>query len=191
MSDDVDSFRDLMRRARGGSEDAAWELVQRYGDAIRRAVRRALNKKLRSKFDSMDFVQLVWSSFFRARDRLSRFERPEELVAFLVTMARNKVGMEVRRRLLTQKYNLNRECSLDGLGVDGWEDESDRQPAPIDVAIAREQWSRILVNQPKHYQRIIHLRLQGHTYHDIADSLQLAESTVRRFLKRLARETVA
>jgi len=27
-------------------------------------------------------------------------------------MSRNKVGMEVRRRLLTQKYNLNRETPL-------------------------------------------------------------------------------
>jgi hypothetical protein len=39
-------FATLMQRVREGSEDAAWELVQLYGEAIRRAVRRALNERL-------------------------------------------------------------------------------------------------------------------------------------------------
>ncbi len=186
MPDTHSDFRDLMRRLRAGSEDAAWELVERYGEAIRRAVRRSLNKKLRPKFDSLDFVQLVWSSFFRSRGRFDRFERPEELAAFLLTMARNKVGMEVRRRLLTKKHNLNREYSLDELGAE----PRDHQPAPIDLAVAREQWNRMLQDQPHHYRRILQLRLQGHTNQEIADSLQLDESTVRRFLKRLFREIV-
>lgn len=190
MPVETDDFRTLMKRVCDGSEDAAWELVEKYGDAIRRAVRRALNKNMRSQFDSLDFVQLVWSSFFRARDRLNRFERPVELVAFLGVMARNKVVMEVRRRLSTEKYNLNRERSLNEFPVSSQVDKSGQQPAPIDVAIAREQWSRMLQNQPRHYQRIIQLRLQGRTYHDIADSLDLAECTVRRFLKKLLKERV-
>ena len=98
-----DNFTSLIRRVREGSEDAAWELVDQYGEAIRRAVRRALNERLRSKFDSLDFVQIVWNSLFRVRDKLDRFDRPEELTAYLVTMARNKVGMEVRRRLMTRE----------------------------------------------------------------------------------------
>ncbi len=190
MTDHDDDFRELMRRIQEGSEDAAWELVEQYGEAIRRAVRRALNKRLRSKFDSLDFVQLVWSSFFRARDKLDRFNRREELAAFLVTMARNKVGMEVRRLLSTEKYNLNRERSLDELDVSAETVVPGRAPPPIEVAIAREQWNRLLQDQPKHYGQIIQLRLQGHTHLEIADSLQLAESTVRRFFKRLLRERV-
>jgi len=67
----------------------------------------------------------------------------------------------------------------------------DSQPAPIEVLIARETWNRMLEKRPEHYQQIIRMRLQGRTYQDIADSLQLAESTVRRFLKKLLRETVA
>ena len=190
MLEQDDEFRRLMQRLGEGSEEAAWELVDRYGEAIRRAARRVLSRSMRSKFDSVDFVQLVWSSFFKVRDRFDRFNRPEELAAFLATMARNKVGMEVRRRLLTEKYNVNRERSLDELGAEGQTDTSNRQPAPIDVAIAREQWQRMVQDQPAHYRRIIQLRLQGRTYQDIADSLHLAESTVRRFLKKLLRRTV-
>jgi len=191
MSDKTDDFSDLIRRVGEGSEEAAWELVEQYGETIRRAVRRRLNGALRPKFDSLDFVQLVWSSFFRVRSKVTRFGHPRELVAFLVTMARNKVGMEARRRLLTKKYNVNREHSLDQVCGRSRADVPDSQPAPIEVLIARETWNRMLEKRPEHYQQIIRMRLQGRTYQDIADSLQLAESTVRRFLKKLLRETVA
>ena len=79
-----------MRRVREGSEDAAWEVFVRYGGYIRRAVRRVLNPKLRSKFDSLDFVQWVWLSFFRMRDKADRFETPQQLVKFLAGMAQQQ-----------------------------------------------------------------------------------------------------
>ena len=191
MDCDSNEFRDLILHACDGSEDAAWELVEQYGEAIRRAVRRALNPKLRSKFDSLDFVQVVWSSFFRQRDKLHRFETPEQLVAFLVVMARNKVGMEARRRFLTEKYNVNKERPLEEKQVHHSVGLEDHKPGPLDVAIARERWNELLRDQPEHYRQIIQLRLQGHTCQGIADTLQVAESTVRRFLKRLSRETDA
>jgi RNA polymerase sigma factor (sigma-70 family) len=184
-----DDFRELIDRVREGSEDAAWELVDQYGDSIRRAVRRALNDRLRSKFDSLDFVQIVWNSLFRVRDKLDRFDCPEELTAYLVTMARNKVGLEVRRRMMTEKHGVKHERSLEQLQAKGDAGIPSRQPAPVDVAIAREQWDRLLQGQPQHYRRIIQLRLQGHTYRSIADTVHLDECTVRRFFKRLLQTT--
>ncbi len=71
-----DDFCTLMRRVGEGSEDAAWELVTRYGEDIRRAVRRVLNVKLRPKFNSLDFVQLVWKSFFRVARQLRPIPAP-------------------------------------------------------------------------------------------------------------------
>ena len=127
LTDWDNDFCGLMQRVGEGSEDAAWELVDQYGEAIRRAVRRMLNERLRSKFDSLDFVQIVWNSLFRVRDKLDQFDRPEELTAYLVTMARNKVGMEVRRRLMTEKYNVKHEESLEQLQATGRRGHS--QPA--------------------------------------------------------------
>ena len=176
---------ELLHQVRNGSEDAAWELVHRHGEAIRRAVRRALNERARSIFDSMDFVQIVWKSFFRGRDKLDQFHRPEELAAFLVGMARNKVHMEMRHRLQCKKNDLRREEPLDQAAGESRTGLTDRQPAPIDVAIAHERWDRMLQGQPAHYRRIIQLRLQGHTHAEIAGMLHLDECTTRRFIKRL------
>jgi DNA-directed RNA polymerase specialized sigma24 family protein len=100
-------------------------------------------------------------------------------------MARNKVGMESRRRFQTEKYDVNREQVLTG-GPSGLAAEiPGPAPAPVDVAIAREQWERMLQGQPTHYRRIVQLRLQGRTNQEIADTLNLDERTVRRFLKKL------
>lgn len=189
MLDQNSNFRDLMDQVSQGSEEAAWQLVEQYGERVQRVVRCLLNRRLRSKFDSMDFVQLVWSSLFRAKGSLDRFDRPEELAAFLMTMARNKVGMEVRRRLMTTKYNVNRETSLE-TGKHGVQVEiSGSTPEPIEVAIARERWEGIVEERPEQHRLIIKLRLQGYTHQQIADQADISERTVRRFLQKLFQET--
>jgi RNA polymerase sigma factor (sigma-70 family) len=189
MAHPDEHFRDLLRRMREGSDDAAWELVEKYGEPIRRAVRRALSERLRPQFDSLDFVQIVWKSFFRVRDTTNRFDHPAQLAAYLLAMARNKVGMESRRLLHTEKYNVNRECPFDAEKSMRAHDIQDPGPAPIDVAIARERWDGLLRSQPARYRQIVQLKLQGQSCREIAQHLQIAECTVRRFLDRLLEET--
>ena len=185
-----DNFRDLMQRVREGSEDAAWELVDKYGGYLRRAVRRVLSHKLRSKFDSLDFVQLVWNSFFRERGEIDHFERPEHFVKFLAGMADNKVKMEARRRLSLAQYNVGREVSLGHApGEDGCEIAA-HEPEPVDLAIARERREQLLSGQPERYRQIIQLKLQGHSPEEIATILELDGHTVRRFLTKLSAATV-
>ncbi len=189
--DDQSSFRELMRRVQGGSEDAAWEVFDRYGGFIRRAVRRILKPQLRSKFDSIDFVQCVWLSFFRVRERADRFERPQHLIKFLAGMARNKVQLEARKRMTTEKHDIGREVPFgDSLGEDGPRIAAS-QLEPVDAAIAREQWEQMLQDQPPHYRRIIELKLQGYTCAEIGKILALDAQTIRRFLKKLLHATVA
>ncbi len=91
------SFQALMDEVRQGSQDAAWTLLETYGPHVHRVVRRMLSAELRSKFDSVDFVQSVWLSFFANRSQVCDFAQPEQLVAYLAAMARNKVVTEVRR----------------------------------------------------------------------------------------------
>jgi RNA polymerase sigma factor (sigma-70 family) len=183
-----DEFAGLMQRVRGGSEEAAKELVNRYGPSIRRAVRRAMSERLRPMFDSLDFVQLVWKSLFQARDKLDAFRSPCDLTGYLVTMARNKVIDEARCRLMTRKHNFGRETSLQTPSASARAGVQDPQPTPIEMAIARDQWDRILKALPTRHRRIVELRLQGCTHHSIAESLGLNVETVGRALRKLLRE---
>ena len=183
--DNLKRFRDLMRRVCEGSEDAAWEVIEDQDWRILRTVRRILNPKLRSKFDSFDFTQKVWQSFFRARDKAEHFETPRQLAKFLVGMARHKVHMEVRGRLSTEKRNISREVPfIDSLGTNG-RAIAGSQPEPEEVAIARERLEQLLQGQPAHYRRIIELKAEDYTCAEIGEILDLDENTVRRFLSKL------
>src|SRR5262249_40948813 len=56
---------DFLRRIQAGDDGAARELLSRYEAEVRLVVRRQLPRLLRSRFDSLDFLQSVWGSFFR------------------------------------------------------------------------------------------------------------------------------
>src|SRR3954447_12122668 len=91
-------LREVLARIRGGDEEAARELLRRHEAQVRLVVRRQLPRLLRSRFDSLDFLQSVWGSFFRRMQAgPEEFEDPENLVAFLARSAKNKVIDEYRR----------------------------------------------------------------------------------------------
>jgi RNA polymerase sigma factor (sigma-70 family) len=177
------TFAGLMDRVRAGSQDAAWEIIDRFGTQIKQVVRRRLNGLLRSQFDSADFVQVVWLSFFRHPDLIRTFSSPQQLASFLEVMARNKVTDETRRRLYTDKYNLRGKRSYD----DEVEKHSlvDRGPTPSAVAVAKERWESVIQGQPKHYQEVARLRFLGKSNAEIARELKIHERTVRKIIERL------
>jgi RNA polymerase sigma factor (sigma-70 family) len=180
----------LMQRVKAGSPNAAAELLETFGPQLIRVVRRHLSPRLRAKFDSADFVQAVWGSFFANSDRLQAFEKPEELAAFLTTLARNKVVDEFRRRLQSRKWNVMLETPIAPRSDGEPTLASSREPSPSQVAIAREQWNFLLAGQPTHHQRIVQLRYAGATYREIAEELGIDERTARRVIDRLSRERV-
>jgi RNA polymerase sigma-70 factor (ECF subfamily) len=181
-------FRHLLQQVGEGSNDATCALIERYAPHIVRAVRRKLSRAIRAKFDSIDFVQAVWASFFATPTGPDRFESPDHLIRHLAALAHNKVIDEVRRRMETIKYNVNRERSLNDsdLGLSG--QLTAPVPSPSEVAVADELWARLLRGQPDHYRRILELRREGNTQQQIADRLGLNERTVRRVIRGVVHE---
>ena len=88
-----DGFIELIRRVRAGDEEASAELVRLYEPAIRVAVRaRLTDPRLRRLLDSTDVCQSVLGNFFgRAVSGQFELKDPKQLVALLVTMARNRI----------------------------------------------------------------------------------------------------
>jgi RNA polymerase sigma factor (sigma-70 family) len=184
----VATFAELLDRARQGSDEAAWDLVEAYGPYVLRAIRRTLSRELRGKFDSEDFAQAVWASFFTSPDRLGGVTEPRQLVGLLATMARNKVIDEMRRRFQTQKYAVRREQPLAEL-PDAPVHLASRDPTPSQFAIARERWVRLLQAQPERHRQVVRLKLMGRTHRSIAGQLGVSEKTVQRVLDRLTEGT--
>jgi RNA polymerase sigma-70 factor (ECF subfamily) len=185
MAESLQTFQDLMERVRQGSPEASQQLLDRYGHHILHVVRRTLHAKLRTKFDSLDFVQDVWASFFTGPQVDMRFETPEGLAAFLAKVARNKVVEAFRQRMQGQKYNVNRENSLDGSAAFQVERLVGADPTGSQLAVANEAYEGLTRGQPDHYRRILELLQQGHTHQEIAEALGLNEKTIRRLIRKL------
>lgn len=185
MSDDrTDQFTQLMQQVESGSEEAIQELLHTYGAHILRTIRRRLNRQMRSQFDSIDFYQAVWASFF-TQDRRPTFRTEDDLIMFLRRVARNKLIDECRRQLRTQKRDLNKEVSLYDSQIQRERPVPGNLPTPSEVLIAREQASRMTEGRPEYYKQILELRTGGATVQEIANQTGIHKKTVHRVLKRL------
>jgi RNA polymerase sigma factor (sigma-70 family) len=112
------------------------------------------------------------------------FETPDELVAFLTVIARNKVADAARARLQRQKYNLNREQSIekDPLGADRFPAS---QQTPSEIVMDREEWDQFLEKQPLVHRRILILLREGKPSIKIAEELGVSQRTVNRVLRKV------
>jgi RNA polymerase sigma-70 factor (ECF subfamily) len=178
---------DVLARIRGGDEEAARELLLRYEPEVRLVVRRQLPRLLRSRFDSLDFMQSVWGDFFhRVRHGApAEFADPRHLVGFLARAAKNKV-IDQYRRAASQKQDMHREEPI-------WSDgQRPRELAaagasPSEVAEAHEALDRLLDLLPEDRRHVVALKAEGLSSREIGDRLGLSERTVQRVLEDLRR----
>jgi RNA polymerase sigma-70 factor (ECF subfamily) len=179
------AFRNALEQVRAGSPEAVWSFIETYGPHIQRIVRRRLDQRMRSQFDSLDFVQMVWMSFFRNPGEIRSFQQPEDLVRFLAAVARRKVIDQYRRRVVASKCSVTREQSIQEVP----EPRDGAEMTPSRIAIAREQWELLLRRQPARDRSIAQLRFGGATYTEISQQLGIHERTARRVIDRLTRES--
>jgi RNA polymerase sigma factor (sigma-70 family) len=178
----------FLARIQAGEEAAARELLTRYEAEVRLVVRRQLPRLLRSRFDSLDFLQSVWGSFFRrVRGGPAEFEDSRHLVAFLARAARNKVIDEFRRAG-SRKQDMHRE---EPLWVDGGRPKelAAAIDTPSQVAQAREVLGKLRDLLPEDRREIVALKVEGLSSKDIGERLGISERTVQRVLEDLRRRT--
>jgi len=188
MSDEKEprSFRELLQEAQAGSEAAAKELYETYVSHVLRCVRNRMWHRLRSKFDSQDFVQQVWASFFVGDTKLPDFQTPDDLIAYLMRLATNKVVMEGRRGR-QPKNDARLEELIDGSGNPQGPHPRTRLPTPSAVAEFREQYDNIVGQEQPETREVAELRYEGLTFAEIAEEMEIHESNARKAIRRLKR----
>lgn len=159
------TFAEWIQRVRVGDVDAASELVRHYERAVRIAVRvRLTDPRLRRQFDSQDICQSVMASFFvRAAAGEFELDSPQQLVALLTTMGRNKLLMQVRHHTAQRR----------GAGLPQGEPPSvaDPQPGPEQVVAARDLLATLLGRLGNDERLLAERRARGQTWAEIAADL--------------------
>src|SRR5436189_5093408 len=92
---DAPSDHSLLRRLRGGSEDAAAQLYRRYAHRLRALARANTSAQLARRVDAEDIVQSVFRIFFAgASQGLYDVPAGDDLWKLLLVIALNKIRAE-------------------------------------------------------------------------------------------------
>ncbi len=183
-----DLFRELVRRVRDGDSEAARELVTRFEPVVRRAVRARLrDSALRREFDSTDICQSVLAAFFaRAASGKVEVGEPRQLVALLVTMARNKLATRARRP------QVRRRQEADPGPLEGADAAVDPHPGPGSVADQRDMLREVFRRLTDQERRLAEERAAGRSWDEIAaavgGSAEALRKQLARALSRVTRE---
>ena len=188
--DHDESFADLIRRVRSGDAKATAELVRQFEPEIRRRVRywlRLRGPELRSVIDPLDVCQLILADFFALRSLEQRgLDRPEQVLALLTTMARNKLKM------LTRDAHRQRRDARRNRSLDSGDDMLAGEPSPNDIVSNRELLSEFWNRLTQEERRLADLRTDGSSWNEIAKSLGGTPESCRkqyaRAIDRVARE---
>nr|WP_303652700.1 sigma-70 family RNA polymerase sigma factor [Paludisphaera mucosa] len=177
---------ELIARARAGDDDAIRTFVGRYEPEVRMMVRERLPRRLRTQFDSMDFVQAVWKSFLvDLKGGSQEFANSRHLRGFLAGVARNKVYEQDRRLTRTAKYAVGREEPI-------YVRRGDREiaidlpaadPSPSENVQASDRLALLTAGRPTQEVEVLSLRHEGRTIDEIAARLKVDERTVRRIIQ--------
>ncbi|MCL4207256.1 MAG: hypothetical protein KJ000_32645 [Pirellulaceae bacterium] len=162
-------FEELIQRVRSGDEQAACELLDRYGDAIRREIRfRLYDSRLYRVVGESDVFQSTIARFFVGL-QLGRFDIqcPEDLLGLLKTIAERRVCSIARfwqagRRDLRREQDLDPEMLRELAAIEETPSGAFRQDELIDQALAR---------LPEVPRRILDWRLQGVSWQQITERL--------------------
>ena len=176
-------FQELMDRVKAGDEDAASQLVADYGNHVMAAVRFRLGRRIRVRVDSHDLAQAIWKSFFELAEAQS-IDSPQQLVAILAAMSVNKLNDAFRRHVVAQPRALSREDHRP-LQLNDRRLPPDNA-TPSQFAIARERFRDIFSKRTSAEQQVIRLRIAGHTFEDIGQSLGINERTARRDIEMIS-----
>jgi RNA polymerase sigma-70 factor (ECF subfamily) len=177
-----EDFARMLRRVRAGEEGAARELVAAYEPEIRRIVRlRLTDPRLRRVLDTMDVCQSVLANFF-VRVSAGEFDltQPEQLLALLLAMARNKV-LEQARRQQTRKRDLRRVVGAGNSALDGLQGPG---VAPDRAAAGRDLLAEVRRRLTDEERYLADQRGAGREWADLAAELGAAPDALRKKLSR-------
>ncbi len=176
---------------RGGDENAARQIVERYFDRLLALADRRISQRLASRVDPEDIVQSVFRTFFvRLKEGQFVFQDEDDLCKLLMRITLHKTLRQVAfhkaaKRDPNQEANQgdhHRELLLALL---------DKEPSAEATVAFLDQLHHFLNQLEPQTRRILEMRLQGFTNDEISKELNVYDRKIRRAVERvrdLARE---
>ena len=177
--------QDWIDQLLNGDDQAAIDFWIRYGERLEQIAERRISAGLNQRVGADDIVQSVCRTFFRrAQSGQFEFQDPDGLWALLCTITLNKVRQHARYHN-RQRRAINRDQSMSPPGDGPGLDLAVPEPSAEEISLFVDQLDQLLSGLDSEEQRIVDLKLQSFTNHEIAQRLDCSERTVRRMVKRV------
>jgi RNA polymerase sigma-70 factor (ECF subfamily) len=171
------SDRSLLRRLRGGSEDAATQLYRRYAHRLRALARANTSAHLARRVDAEDIVQSVFRIFFTAASQgLYDVPAGEDLWKLLLVIALNKIRAEGVFHQAA-KRDIRTTAELDPAA-------EPQDPEDFAASFLRLVVKDTLERMPPVERQTLELRMEGYEVAEIADRIGRSKRTVERSLQQ-------
>tara|TARA_B100000945_G_scaffold313045_1_gene308442 strand:+ start:518 stop:1129 length:612 start_codon:yes stop_codon:yes gene_type:complete len=188
MNDDTNSA--LLRRAKGGDQDALGTLLLRYRPYLRILALRYLDSGVRQRVDPSDVIQQTCLDIHRDIDGF-RGDHEAEWIGWVRRILENNVNQVIRRHIQAQKRSVRKEAMIDkssGAHRLHHTGAVSRESSPSQRAMRGEQavrLARLLGKLPVDQREALRLRyLEGKTLRQIAERNGRSEMAVAGLLKR-------
>jgi RNA polymerase sigma-70 factor (ECF subfamily) len=182
-----DSFKQLMEGLRKGDQDAATEVFHRYAGRLIGLARKRLDSGVRQKVGPEDILQSAYGSFFRrVGEGQFELETWDEMWALLVIITLRKCVKWVAR-YRAKRREMGKEVALDTRRDEegGMWEIVGREPTPAEALLLTETVEAMMRNLDERQQRIVMLRLQGHSINEISVDVGTSERTVQRVVSQV------
>jgi RNA polymerase sigma factor (sigma-70 family) len=176
------SVAQLVARIEAGDQEAAAELVERYGRHVERIVRLGLtDARLRQRVDSLDICQSIFRDFFLAVALGDcRIDSPKRLLQILGKIAENRVVDQARRHKAAKRDIRKTEpadtCKLGGIA-------STDTPSQI---VGRREILKMIDERLRQNDRwLVEQRIAGRAWDDIGKEIGKSPDAVRKYYDRV------
>lgn len=173
--------RSLLRRIRGGEEDAATTFYLRYAERLQAVAKSQTSANLASRFDPEDVVQSVFRTFFR-RATEGEYDVPEgeELWKLLLIISLNKIRALAAFHKAAKRDVATTVAISPGDRLHGDAGADQEQALCVLEMIIDEA----LADLPEVQREIIRLRIEGHGVEEISASTKRSKRSVERALQQ-------
>ncbi len=171
------SDHSLLRRLRGGSEDAATQLYLRYAQRLHALIRARCSPQVQRRVEPEDLVQSVFRRFFR-RVKQGEYDVPagEELWGLFLVIALNRLRAE---------ETFQRAGKRDVRRTAGTPLEIPDQQNEVAFTILQLTVAEAMEKLPAAQREMLELRIQGHEVAEIARQVGRSKRTVERNLQEV------
>ncbi len=180
---------EMIRVARGGSEECLGKLLHRYRNYLKLLAATRMSKLVRGRAGSSDVVQETSLQAFRSFEQF-RGSTEGELLAWLRAVLASRLNRLLEQHVGAERRDVRREISLDQIArsldnstVRLEEILPDRDQSPSSHAHKHEQVlvvTDLLSELPEHYREVIVLRhLEGLKFPEVAERMQRSHGATR------------